>query len=52
VAVHHVAHDAEEHVVRACAIAAEREPGHLLIAVADNRAFHALEELSASLGHS
>ena len=51
VAVHHIAYDAEEHVARLDGIGAERQARHLLVAVADDGAFHSLEELCASMGH-
>ena len=45
VAVDDGADDAEEHIVRMNLVAAERQPCHLLVPVADDSAIHPLEEL-------
>ena len=45
VAVDDGADDAKEHIVRANLVAAERQPCHLLVPVADDGAIHPLEEL-------
>ncbi len=51
VAVHHVAHDAEEHIAGLHLVAAKRQSRYLLVGVADNGAFHALEQFSTGFGH-